>query len=342
MAVYLWQCLLVVLVVLSGSIGAVAEKITPIVVTAPVGDDSDDPAIWVHSKNPLKSLILGTDKGGRLFVYDLDGKVVATREGMVRLNNVDVEYGVKLGDTLVDIAVVTDRGAEKVYIFRLPDLVLLDGGEGIRVFEGETERRVMGIGLYKRPKDGKTFVVLSRKSGPKDGYLWQYQLTEKDGYFDLQKVRVFGQWSGKAEIEAIAVDDELGYVYYSDETFGVRKYYADPDVANSEQEVSVFGLTDFADDREGISIFAGENGKGYILVSDQQADIFRVFSRTDDHIFLGTVMLSTKGSDGSDVVSVALGVKFPAGLFVAMSEERTFHLYDWREIESALAKHKKK
>ncbi len=41
-------------------------------------------------------------------------------------------------------------------------------------------------------------------------------------------VRKFGLFSGKKEIESIAVDDALGYVYYSDEGYGVRKYYADP------------------------------------------------------------------------------------------------------------------
>jgi len=171
-------------------------------------------------------------------------------------------------------------------------------------------------------------------------YLWQYELIEKAGHFGLQKVRSFGRWSGQAEIEAVAVDDPLGYVYYSDEDFGVRKYPADPDVANAGVEVAAFGLDGFADDREGISIFVRESGKGYILVSDQQANTFRVFSRTNDHTYLGVVVLSTTGSDGSDVVSVGLGSVFPEGLFVAMSEDRTFQLYDWREIEKALIQHK--
>ena len=47
--------------------------------TAPVasGDDAaDDPAIWVNPDDPLKSLIVGTDKKNGLVVYDLSGAIV--------------------------------------------------------------------------------------------------------------------------------------------------------------------------------------------------------------------------------------------------------------------------
>ena len=44
------------------------------------------------------------------------------------------------------------------------------------------------------------------------------------------------------------------------------------------------------------------------------------------------VEVSTNESDGSDVTSTALGEKFPSGLFVAMSDDRTFQLYSWDDI----------
>jgi 3-phytase len=61
-------------------------------------------------------------------------------------------------------------------------------------------------------------------------------------------VRKFGKYSGLKEIESIAVDDEMGYIYYSDEQFGVHKYYADP--AKGNEELSVFGQGDFTSDVE--------------------------------------------------------------------------------------------
>ncbi len=79
------------------------------------------------------------------------------------------------------------------------------------------------------------------------------------------------------EIESIAADDELGYIYYSDEQFGVHQYYADP--AKGNEELLVFGQGDFTSDVEGISIYPTSKGKGYILVSDQQNDSFNVYLR---------------------------------------------------------------
>ena len=43
------------------------------------------------------------------------------------------------------------------------------------------------------------------------------------------------------------VDDALGYVYYSDEGFGVRKCSADPTKGN--KELGVFGETGFTQDQ---------------------------------------------------------------------------------------------
>jgi 3-phytase len=44
------------------------------------------------------------------------------------------------------------------------------------------------------------------------------------------------------------------------------------------------------------------------------------------------VKVSTNESDGSDVTSIALGAQFPEGLFVAMSDNKTFHYYSWKDI----------
>ena len=70
-------------------------------------------------------------------------------------------------------------------------------------------------------------------------------------------VRYFGAFSGTGEIEAVAVDDALGYVYYADEGNGIRKYHADPDHRDAASELAHFGRTGFRADREGIAIYAG-------------------------------------------------------------------------------------
>jgi 3-phytase len=312
--------------------------VKPRIVTEPVQHDSDDPAIWINRQNPAQSLVIGTDKDadGALYVFDLQGRVVKDKviRGLLRPNNVDIAYDVSVGGQKVDVAVVSERFAHRLRIYRLPDMVAIDGG-GIPVFAGEQARDVMGISLYTRASDNALFAIVSRSDAmaPRQGYLHQYRLVD-NGNGQLQGVftRAFGEWSGLKEIEAIAVDDALGYVYYSDETYGVRQYHADPLAKDADEQVAEFGRTDFTQDHEGISVYSRTDGSGYLLVSNQQADQFNVYERQGtaaaphQHTLLARLPLSTHESDGSDLTMTELP-GFPGGLFVAMSTDRTFQFY---------------
>lgn len=322
---------------------AAAGMIRPVIITDTVHHDTDDPAIWINRADPAASLVLGTDKDqdGALYVFDLQGKVVRDKvvRNLQRPNNVDVEYGLVLQGKPTDIAVVTERFTHKLRIYSLPDMRPVDGG-GLPVFEGETRaeyRDLMGIGLY-RDKAGKIYAIVGRKTGPTDGsYLWQYLLEDDGrGVVKATLVRKFGYFSGKKEIESIAVDDALGYVYYSDEGYGVRKYYADPGKGN--EELASFARKGFRQDHEGISVYPTSDSTGFIIVSDQQTNHFHVFAREGSagdphqHTLVKKVHLATLESDGSDVVAVPLNETFRKGLFVAMSTDKTFHYYRWEDL----------
>lgn len=322
--------------------------VQPVIVTSPVRYDSDDPAIWINPANPAQSLIVGTDKDpkGSLFVFDLQGNEVPgkTVHGLKRPNNVDIGFGLKLGGQPTDFALVTERGTSKLRAFRLPDMQPLDHGN-LDVFVGDrrSHRQPMGVAIYTRPTDGATFAIVSRKDGPSEGYLMQYRL-EDDGAGQLQMtlVRQFGIWSGHNEIESVVVDNELGYLYYSDEGVGVRKYYADPIRGNTE--LALFAQTGFAKDHEGLSIYKTGPRTGYLLASDQKASLFHLFPREgtaanpNAHPEIKAVEVAAHYSDGSDVTSTPLGPQFPHGLFVVMSDNRTFHYYRWEDIVGAEAK----
>lgn len=316
--------------------------IKPVLATEKVVHDSDDPAIWINPADSSQSLIIGTDKGGDtgeggLFAFNLQGKIVRSVRPLKRPNNVDVAYGLIVQGKPVDIAVCTERYTNSIRVFSLPGLEAIDNG-GIRVFEGEADslRDPMGVALYTNPADKKIYAIVGRKTGPTDGtYLWQYRLeADSKGIVKGVLVRKFGYYSGKKEIESIAVDNELGYVYHSDEMHGIHKSYAHPDSSNIE--LALFGSTGFTDDIEGISIYKTGNQTGYIIVSDQQANKFRFFPRegangNHNHPEIGSVNTSTVESDGSDVTNVSLP-GFPEGLFVAMSDDGTFQLYRWEDI----------
>ena len=90
---------------------------------------------------------------------------------MQRPNNVDIAYGLNINGIPTDVAVTTERKAQKIRIFSLPDLKPIDNG-GIDIFvgeEGENFRDGMGIALYTKAADSMSneiFAIVGRKDGP--------------------------------------------------------------------------------------------------------------------------------------------------------------------------------
>lgn len=355
-------CILIVLIAGTGCSTAPpagpstdSATIRPSHATQPVTADADDPAIWNHPSDPQRSLILGTNKvkapDGAVAVFRMDGTTLQTFSGLDRPNNVDVEYGLPLGGRNIDIAVATERLRNQLRVFE----VRADGS-GISditssgktlVFAGRSGEQAapMGISLYRRPKDGAIFAIVAPKEGPRTGYLGQYRL-EDDGHGRVKAsfVRYFGNFSGIAEIEAVAVDDALGYVFYSDEGDGIHKYHADPDHPAAATELAHFGKTGFKADREGIAIYARDNGTGYIVCTDQLAlnSEYHVYAREgepgnphDHNRLLKIVKGGADTTDGIEITSRPAG-GFPAGFLAAMnSKDRNFLLFSWTEIAEA-------
>jgi 3-phytase len=340
---------------MEGSHESAAVAVKPVRATAALPRDPDDPAVWMCRTDLSKSLIFGTMKvaapEGALAVFSLDGALRQLLKGPDRPNNVDVEYGLDLDATPTDIAVLTERLGRRLRVYAIaPDgsgardissgqLPILAGAKG-------DEGAPMGIGLYRRPRDGAIFAIVAPKTGPKEDYLWQYRLEDDGtGRVKVVFVRRFGTFSGVGEIEAVAVDDELGYVYYADEDKGIHKWHADPDSPGADRELALFGTTGYEQDREGIGIYAMPGGTGYIVSVDQLPgeSVFHVYrregepGRPHDH---STTVLSFKGgadsTDGLDVTSAPLGPGFPSGVLVAMnSASRNFLLFDWRDVAAA-------
>jgi 3-phytase len=321
-------------------------RIQPALALEAVSDDPDDPAIWINRKARGASLILGTNKAaapnGALYVWGLDGRIRQRIGDLDRPNNVDVAYGLTVGGSRVDIAVLTERNQSRLRIFAIRDGRLEDIGdpEGTRVFAGESGRRAapMGIALYTRPRDRALFAIVSRKSGPADGYLWQYRLEDNGrGQLRAVKVREFGKFAGTGEddeIEAIAVDPRDGIVYYSDETFGVRKYWADPE--RGAAELGVLAREGFQAQREGIAVYGD-----WILVTDQIDGGSRYFAypRRGDQARPAAILLGgADATDGIDATDANLGPRFPRGLLVAMnSGAKNFLVFRGEDLRRALS-----
>lgn len=297
--------------------------LTPTVVTEPVGSDPDDPAIWVHPRQPERSLILGTNKtsaaeGGALYVFGLEGKVRQVFGGLDRPNNVAVRGS---------LAAVTERLKSQLRFFRIADTAkpLTDAG-ALPVFVGETGdfAAPMGLDFYLRPRDKALFVIVSRKSGPATGYLEQWRLDTRGVNVTGTLVRRFGSYSGKKEIESVAVDDAAGLVYYSDEGFGVRCWPADPDAPQANRERAVFARTGWKGDHEGIAFW----GK-YVVCTDQivGGSLYYGFKKQSPATPHFVIHGGADETDGIEIVGKPLGKRFPHGILVAMNSGPKNFLY---------------
>jgi 3-phytase len=336
-----------------------AIKIEPAYHTARLPHDPDDPAIWVHPTAPGSSLIIATMKvdapDGAVVTLGMEGQILQVLSGLDRPNNVDVEYGLSLGGDRIDIAVATERRKRQLRIFAIDRatgrLADLGGAPVLQGADGEAGAP-MGIALYKRPRDGAIFAIVAPKDGPRDRYLWQYRLADGGGgRVTATFVRRFGRFSGSSllnpnEIEAVAVDDALGHVYYADERDGIHKWHADPDHAEAGRELAHFARSGYRGDREGIAIYARPDGTGYIVCTDQvDGDSeYHVYAREGapgrphDHARELVVLRGgADATDGLEISSSNLGPSLSRGAMIAMnSGPQNFLVFRWDDVAAVL------
>lgn len=223
--------------------------------------DADDPAIWVHPSSTPKSLVVGTLKDAGLAVYNLQGVQLQSiaappaptpddRPG--RFNNVDLVYGFVLDGKKADLAVVSDRGSDKLRIYSInpqaassdqPPLTDVTDANAPFIFSSSQtqvneQATAYGLALYKEPNSGRSFAFVSQRNRtaiavvellPTD----QGQIT----YRQLQQINLPSQFklpNGKTwtpcldpgelpQVEGMVVDQELGILYAGQEDVGIWK-----------------------------------------------------------------------------------------------------------------------
>lgn len=133
----------------------------------------------------------------------------------------------------------------------------------------------------------------------------------------------------ESQVEGMVVDQELGVVYMGQEGLGIWRAGARPGDATACPGAgctlvdAVFPAgTNLKADVEGLTIYYGGGGKGYLLASSQGDNSFAVYDR-QNNAYLGSFRVGEKGridsaeeSDGADVVNVSLGRGFGQGLLV--------------------------
>ncbi|MBW4674419.1 MAG: phytase [Desmonostoc geniculatum HA4340-LM1] len=343
--------------------------------------DADDPAIYVNATNSADSLVLTSVKNGGLRIYDLSGNLLQTvNPGGIRYNNVDLQYGFKLGGQSIDIAVASDRQNDKLAIFKInpnpttPGQYLeniTDSSIGT-LFQGlpfaepysSSSRSAYGLALYRSPITNDYYVFVNRRE---TGDVAQYKLIDKgNGKIGIERVREFTVptiGEREPQTEGMVVDQETGFLYIGQEDIGIWKFQAEPNGGTTGKlidKVKDLGGTHLTNDVEGLTIYYGKNGTGYLLASSQGDNTFVAYTREGNNEYVGNFAVGNNGtidsvqeSDGADVINVPLGPNFPFGLFVTqdgsnepgtiVSDEgeeenisSNFKLVPWENIANAL------
>jgi 3-phytase len=163
--------------------------------------------------------------------------------------------------------------------------------------------------LYKSPRTDKFYCFTTSK----EGHVEQYEFSD-DGNGRIAGNRVRSWQVG--ECEAAVADDEAGKLYIGVEDGGVWKVGGEPGDPTPGKLIIKLGENGLTGDVEGLTIYHLPGGTGYLLVSNQESNNFKVYERTADHHFLGTFAIQgAEDTDGIDVHNANLGPRFPQGLF---------------------------
>ena len=267
------------------------------------------------------STIIAAEKAADfVVVYDLSGNVLQAIQlarndaGSEQAGNIDLRYGVALGDEIVDVVALNQRAPSQRKGMRI---YKIDPGTRLltRIDNGLVmEHSNYGMCLYKSRVSGKFYYFATAKAHDVE----QYELVDNG---QGQLVPVFVRRWDQKKCEGAVADDELGYVYICEESSGVWRYDAEPGASTEGTLVVETGSEEgFEKDTEGVTIYHAPDG-GYLIVSSQGSNSFFVYDRLPPHAFVKAFSLEgVKGTDGIDVTNVNLGSDFPSGLFVCHSD----------------------
>lgn len=321
--------------------------VKPTVETQPVesgGDAADDPAIFVHPTDPSRSVIIATDKKAGLYVYDLTGKPLQfLPDG--KMNNVDLRSGFKLGSKSITLVAASDRTRKAIALYALdPDTRTLTSiADGVQP-TGLSDP--YGLCLYQS-RAGATYVFVNDPLGA----MRQWKLVAtRAGKVRAEPVR---DLKFDSQTEGCVADDETAKLYVAEEDVALWTLGAEPSAGQARTAIArVKDNPALKDDLEGVALYAGKHGKGYLIVSSQGNNSYAVFRREAGHAYVGSFAViadpargidGVSETDGLDVTSLSLGAGLESGAFIAQDgrnvsppENQNFKLVPWSSIAAQL------
>lgn len=328
----------------------VLPSVQPVAETAPVqtpDDAADDPAIWVHPGDPARSLIVTSQKKFGLMVYSLDGKLVQSLP-IGRINNVDLRDGFVLAGKTVAIIAGSNRSNGRIALFALDhDSGLLRDVADSAVASGFDDP--YGLCLYHSRKSGEFQVIVNAK----DGRVRQSRLLAGDN--GKVRIELLREFKLPTQPEGCVADDELGNLFVGEEDRGVWVLGAEPADKTPMRLIDKTGADGhLVADVEGMSLWTGTDGRGWLVVSSQGEHAYAVYRREAPHVYVGKFRIlantarnidGASETDGLDITSANLGGDYSRGLLVVQdghnlspAENQNFKLVPWAGVEKLLPK----
>lgn len=311
-------------------------------VMARFGDAADDPAIWVNKNNPQQSRVIGTNKQQGLFVYDLQGKEIQ-HFNTGKLNNVDVRYGMRIGQQQMDIAVATNRDDNSLAIYTI------DPASGMLSFSGSVKTNLQDIyGFCMHQSPSNIYAIPNSKSGE----FQQIELTATVGKKNAVtwQGKVARRFFVKSQPEGCVADDQHQRLFIGEEDVALWTLGAEPDASPQPELVLAVGDTLVAD-VEGVGIYAGQK-QSYVVVSSQGNNTFVVMDALPPFALRGIIRIDLDAAnnidgvsetDGLEVSAANFGGEFSEGLLVVQDGHKVmpeapqnFKYVAWKKIREAL------
>lgn len=312
--------------------------VTASVETAPAGargDAADDPAVWKHPIDPAKSLILGTNKKEGLVVFGLDGAEVQ-RLPIGLINNVDVRQS---ADRPFDLAIASNDQVNAISVF------LVDRQTGMITHRGNIPtNKVEPYGICQAREAGHDLAGVTYKDGTLQ--IWSLSIGETALNGELLKsVKL------ETQLEGCVFDEPNGTIFVGEEDRGLWAIQYREETPSPLLIDTVGGSAGLVADVEGVSIWRGANGAGWLVASAQADNRFVVYDRQAPHAPRGSFSISANEAldideathtDGLDVFSGPLPA-FPRGILVVQDdgnpksgENQNFKIVNWADVEAAL------
>ncbi len=303
-----------------------------------LGDAADDPAIWVHPRNPAQSRVLGTDKKGGLLVYDLNGREVQDlRVG--RLNNVDVRSDFRLGAKQVDLAVASNRDRNSLHLFAIDRVsgMLADIGQ---IATPLTD--IYGLCMFKDRQGG-----IHAIANDKDGTFVQYRL---DGTTGQPRGELVRRFKVETQPEGCVADDRNERLFVGEEDVAVWVLDVRAEAPTAlEKVIDVGGPVH--DDIEGLALYQGTSGD-YLVISSQGNDSYVVLDAQAPYAVRGAFRIALNAergidgaseTDGLEVTSANLGGIWSRGMLVVQDGRKrmpegaqNYKYLPWSAVADAL------